>query len=256
MVNDTRDTLRGAFTFNSEFFRQFHARHDVFLRGVILIVVVALIAALPSFVIALVQGLNRQPATSASQAYDQAMRQAAPFMQSLPPEVVAQMRQGFELGAEVATRIEALPTPIPQPVGRSLQTLAGWLSRPFGGATFPLAAAALGTWLGYGILVMLCARLLGGRGDMAGFFGTTSLYAVPHLLNVLNPVPYVGAIVGFIAFVWGAAIYVKATAISQEVTLERAILMVVLPLLVVLALLILLAIALISVIAIAAGRPG
>jgi hypothetical protein len=257
MADELLGTLRGALTFNTDFFRRFHARHDVFLRGVVIIALVALVAALPLFVINLVNGpSNRSGGANAfTQQYQQALQRMMPFMQGMPPEALAQMNQGLEVGNEIAARIEALPAPIPRPIGRALEALGNWLSKPFAGATFPLAVAGLGTWLGYGVLVMLFARLLGGRGDMAGFFGTTSLYAVPHLLNVLNPVPYLGPLIGFVAFAWGAAIYVKATAVSHELTLERAVLAALLPLLVVLTIVIVLGIGLIVVVAItAAGR--
>jgi hypothetical protein len=257
MAQDVLETLRGALTFDGDFFRSFHARHDVFLRGVILVVLVALIASLPLFIMDLVNRLGNgsNPAGAVTQQMQQAMQGMAPFLQNMPPEARAQMNQGFEVGSEIATRIAALPTPIPRPVGSGLQALGRWLSRPFARAGFPLSVASLATLLGYGLLVMLFARLLGGRGDMAGFFGTTSLYAVPHLLNFLSPVPFLGPLTGFIAFVWGAAIYVKATAVSHELTLERSLLAVLLPLLVALAILVLLALGLIVVIAIlAAGR--
>jgi hypothetical protein len=254
MADEFLGTLRGVLTFNTDFFRRFHARHDVFLRGVVVVALVALIAALPLFVINLVNGLS----TRGGQANEftqqqQALQRMMPFMQGVPPEVLAFMKQGFEVGSEIAARIEALPTPIPRPIGRGLEALGTWLSKPFAGARFPLAVAGFGTWLGYGVLVMLFARLLGGRGDMAGFFGTTSLYAVPHLLNVLSPVPYLGSLIGFVAFAWGAAIYVKATAVSHDITLERAVLAALLPLLVALTILIVLGIGLIVFIAIAAA---
>jgi hypothetical protein len=255
MADEFLGMLRGALTFNTDFFRRFHARHDVFLRGVVVVALVALIAALPLFVINLVNGLSTRggQANEFMQQYQQALQRMMPFMQGVPPEALASMNQGFEVGSEIAARIEALPTAIPRPIGRGLEALGTWLSKPFAGARFPLAVAGFGTWLGYGVLVMLFARLLGGRGDMAGFFGTTSLYAVPHLLNVLSPVPYLGSLIGFVAFAWGAAIYVKATAVSHDITLERAVLAALLPLLVALTILIVLGIGLIVFIAIAAA---
>ena len=157
-------------------------------------------------------------------------------MQNLPPDVrdqlLSQIRQGFQTGQAIAARIEALPTILPRPVGRGLEALGKWLSRPFGGAVFPLSVATLGTWLGYGIWVTLMAKLLGGRADLPGFFGTTSLFAGPHLLNILGPVPILGPLAGFIAFVWGIGIYVKATAVSHELSTERALLAVLLPILI------------------------
>jgi len=255
MADEFLGMLRGALTFNTDFFRRFHARHDVFLRGVVVVALVALIAALPLFGINLVNGLSTRggQANEFTQQYQQALQRMMPFMQGVPPEALASMNQGFEVVSEIAARIEALPTPIPRPIGRGLEALGHWLSKPFAGARFPLAVAGFGTWLGYGVLVMLFARLLGGRGDMAGFFGTTSLYAVPHLLNVLSPVPYLGSLIGFVAFAWGAAIYVKATAVSHDITLERAVLAALLPLLVALTILIVLGIGLIVFIAIAAA---
>ena len=255
MADEFLGTLRGALTLNTDFFRRFHDRHDVFLRGVVIITLVALIAALPLFIIDLVRDLSNRggQANEFTQQYQQALQSMLPFMQSMPPEARAQMNQGFEVASEIAGRIEALPTPIPRPIGRALQALGNWLSKPFAGAAFPLSVAGLGTWLGYGVFVMLFARLLGGRGDMAGFFGVTSLYAVPHLLNALSPVPYLGPLFGLIAFAWGAAIYVKATAVSHELTLERAFLAALLPLLVALAILIVLGVVLIVFIAIAAA---
>jgi hypothetical protein len=98
---------------------------------------------------------------------------------------------------------------------------------------------------------MLAARLLGGRGGLAGFFGTTALFAVPHVLNVFNMAPYVGGVLGFIAFAWGAAIYVKATAVSHELSIERALLAVLLPVLVAFAIAILVALVAFGLIGIA-----
>ena len=255
MVREVLDTMRGALTLDGDFFRRFHARHDVFLRGVVLVALVALIAALPAFIIDLVNHLSRptNQADAVTQSFQQAMQNVAPYLGSMPPEALAQINQGFEVGSEIAARIATIPTPIPRPVGNALQTLGNWLSKPFANAGFPLSAASLATWLGYGLLVMLFARLLGGRGDMAGFFGTTSLYAVPHLLNFLGPVPLLGPLTGLIAFFWGAVIYVKATAVSHELTIERSLLVVLLPLLVALLISILLGLGLIVVIAIVAG---
>ncbi len=253
MVDRLVATARGVLAFNTDCYRHFHSRHDVFLRGVVLIALVALIASLPLFVIDLVNDASNRGArvSGFTQQYQQAVQSMLPFMQNLPPEALAQVNRGFEVGSEIAARIEAVPTPIPRPIGRALEALGNWLSKPFAGDAFPLAVAGLGTWLGYGIFVMLFARLLGGRSDMAGFFGATSLYALPHLLNVFGPVPYLGPLLGVVAFVWGVAVYVKATAVSQELTLGRAAWAAFLPLLLALAILMLLAIALIVFIALA-----
>jgi hypothetical protein len=83
---------------------------------------------------------------------------------------------------------------------------------------------------------MLVAKLLGGRATLARFFGTTALFAAPHVLNIFGPLPFVGALLGLLAFLWGVGIYVKATAVSHDLSGGRALLAVVLPVVVVLAL--------------------
>src|SRR5512133_87392 len=133
MADEFLGTLRGALTLDTDFFRRFHARHDVFPRGVAIVAVVALIAALPLFIIDLVRDLGYRSgqANEFTQQYQQALKGMQPFMQNLSPTAQAQMNQGFEVGSEIAARVAALPTPIPRPIGRGLQALGNWLSKPF-----------------------------------------------------------------------------------------------------------------------------
>jgi hypothetical protein len=233
-------TVRGALLFDTAFYHEFSQRNDVFLRGVIIVLLVALVASIPAFVINFANGLRGSAATPAepneiSAGFDQALRQLQPALQNLSPDVremvVAQIRQGFVMAVDLGTRIQRLPTILPRPIGGGLRAIGAWLSVPFGGSFIPLAVATLGAWLGYGLWAMLAAKILGGRSDLAGFLGTTSLYAVPHLLNVFSVVPVLNTIVWLVAFAWGLAIFVKATAISHEMSLERAVLAVFLPVL-------------------------
>jgi len=244
-MSDWIRIARGALTLDTETFTAFRARGAVFFRGFLLIVALALIVGLPTLVIDTVHGLRGDTATEIADAtagFEQGLAQAIPFMQGIPSDVreqiLAQVRQSFQLGAQIGSEIAQLPTILPRPLSAVLEAVGKWLSTPFGGAGFPLAAATLGAWLGYGIWVMLAARLLGGRAGLAEFFGVTSLFAVPHLLNIFDRAPFVGGVIGFIAFLWGAIIYVKATAVSQKLSIERAILAVLLPLLVAVVLLI------------------
>lgn len=222
------------------------ARSDAFLHGFLVIVAVALVAGLPAFVLDLAHGGGATEVADAAAAradVRQALETAAPVLERLGmgTEARAQIVQGFDLGLTIGTEVTALPTRLPKPFGAIFRAVGGWLSRPFadrGG--FPLAVAALGTWLGYGIWVMLFAKLLGGRGALHGFFGSTALFAVPHLLGVFGRVPVLGAVLGVVAFVWGVVIYVKATAVSHALSFERALLAVALPLMILLLLIILL----------------
>lgn len=231
----------------TDVFARLAARPDVFLRGFLVIVVVALAAGLPSLALDLVDGVQAaEPADSSVDRLSLDLPGLAPLLEQMGvpaaerDQILAQVGQGFELGQRIATDIAALPTVLPQPAAAVFQAVGGWASRPFADGSFPLAAATLGGWLGYGVWVMLSARLLGGRGGMQGFFGVTALFALPHLLLLFGRVPILGGVLGVIAFLWGAAIYVKATAVSQRLSVGRAFLAVISPLLVVIVLIALL----------------
>ena len=250
-----------AVIFRTEAYQRLSDRRDAFMQGFVVIVIVALLAGLPGFVTQFVKGL-RPAATEISDTqagFRQAMDMITPYLAQagVPAEMQAQIlqqaQQGMEMGLKMATQIQDLPTALPRPVGTTLEAVGAWASWPFSSASFPLGTAVLATWLGYGIWVMLAAKLIGGRGGLTGFFGATALFAVPHVLDIFRWVPWVGSALGFIAFVWGAAVYVKATAVSQHFSAGRALLAVLLPLLVAIVLGLLLLIGLIVVIAISAS---
>ena len=250
-------TVRGALTLDTQTFTAVRDQRDAFFRGFLLILLISLIAGLPFLAINTAAGIRGEfsdrEMADVTADIERGLRQALPFMQGIPEdvreEILAQVRQGFAMGMGVGKQIADLPTFLPKPISAFLEAFGAWASRPFADSGFPLAGAALGTWLGYGIWVMLAAKLLGGQSNMARFFGTTSLFALPHLLKLLAPIPYLGGVLGFVAFIWGAVIYVKATAISHELTAERALLAVLLPLLALIILLLLMGLGLGGIIA-------
>jgi hypothetical protein len=255
-------TVWDAALFRTDAFTGFRDRRDAFFRGFLIIVIVALIAGLPVLVTGLVKAFR--PAAeltevdNAMKGFEQGLAQVAPFLGGIPAgsldQILEQIRQGMQMGVDIATQIMALPTILPKPLGGIFEATGAWLSRPFTTAGFPMSQAVLATWLGYGIWVMLFAKLLGGRATLARFFGTTALFAGPHVLNILAPLPVVGFLAGFVAFVWGVAVYVKATAVSHELSGERAVLAVALPLVVAVIVAFLLAMGLASFIIIATNR--
>ncbi|MGQ9490211.1 MAG: YIP1 family protein [Anaerolineae bacterium] len=215
------------------------SRPDAFLQGFLAVVLVALIVGLPVLVSDLA-ALRRVPEPADTAAALSGVRQALDAAATafdalgLPPAVRDQAReaalQGFELGLRLGSEVAALPTPLPRPVGALFRAAGSWAARPFAAGGFPLAAAALGTWLGYGVWVMLFAKLLGGRGTLHGFFGATGFFALPHLLHLFAGLPVLGAVLGVVAFAWGVVIYVKATAVSHQLPMAQAALAVALPL--------------------------
>ncbi len=233
-------------------------RRDAFWLGLTIVAVVALLIHIPALIGDIYAGLQAQPTAvemdQAMSEIEQAVQQLRPLFSELPAEVVDSLvtsfKEGLRLGFEIAGKIETLPTYLPRPVDRTLQAVGRWVSRPFAGGGFPLANVSLGAWLGYGIWVMLFAKLLGGRGTLAGFFGATALYAAPHALRVFAFAPAIGPLLSTIAYLWGLVIYVKATAVGHRMSIERALLAVLLPALSVLLLAIMVATALATMLAI------
>jgi len=256
-------TLWDAALFRTEAYERLRDRRDAFMQGFFVIVVVALLVGLPGFVTQLARSFRPPEAeiADARSGFQSFMDGITPFLgqMGLPAEaqgpILEQAKANFESVATMIAEIEALPAILPRPMGKTLEAFGAWVSHPFGAAGFPLSAAVLATWLGYGIWVMLAAKLMGGRGTLTGFFGTTALFAVPHLLDFFRWVPYVGAFLGFVAFIWGLAIYVKATAVSHQFRPALGFLAMVLPVIVV-AMLSILAIFGVGAVALIAGLAG
>jgi len=57
---------------------------------------------------------------------------------------------------------------------------------------------------------------------------------VPNLLQIFSFLPFLGPIMVFVAFLWGAAVYIRAVQISQDFSGGKAVLISVLPMLIVL----------------------
>lgn len=245
-MSDWLHMLGNGLLFRDAPFVSLRERGDAFLQGFLIIVVIALLVGAPTFVSDVAAGLRPNTAEvemdKAMSEVDQVMQQMQPFLSNIPGATsdlfLSQIKDNMRFGFDIAKKVDALPTALPRPLNRVFEAVGKWVSRPFASEGLPLGAAALGTWLGYGIWVMLCAKLLGGRGTLTGFFGATALYAVPHVLSFFAFVPVLGSILGFIAFFWGLALYVKATKSSHQLSLERALLAVLLPALAVLLLVI------------------
>ncbi len=250
--------------FRNEAFTGLRDRRNAFLQGVLIILVIALVVGLPTLVGDFITGLRPTAVEAemdkAMSGIDQALQQMQPFLGNMQSgaadAIIGQIKENMRFGFEIARQVETVPTFLPKPLNKFFETVGKWLSQPFAGSGFPLAAVTLGTWLGYGIWVMLFAKLLGGKGTLTAFFGATALYAVPHLLSFLAFVPILGGVLGFIAYFWGLAIYIKGTATSHQLSLERGLLAVILPVLILLLLVFIGAAGLATLIAISAAGGG
>lgn len=212
--------------FKHEAYARHVARADALKRGLALLVSVTLLAGIVPLIINVIGDLRptsvearRREAEQGIQEFINSldtMRQFLDVPQGFERQAIAYIRAGTRMGF----RIEALPTRLPKPVGGVLKDLGGFLSLPFN---------RLAGWIGYTIWVLLVAKLLGGRVTASQMLGATALYAVPHVLGILDFVTCLGGILGLVATVWGIAIYVKAVAAANDFSIGRAIVATVVP---------------------------
>jgi hypothetical protein len=214
------------------------SRPDAFLRGFLVILAVGLVAGLPEVVGDVVRGFGAPAVIEPSDvqldlveplAAIRAWMHSSGLPQGMIDQILVQIEENVRVAGSIAAQVQLADTILPRPLAQGFIALGAWLSRPFANSSLPLTTVTLATWLGYGVWVMLAAKLLGGRGSLHGFFGSTAFFTAPHLLTILSPVPVVGGILGIIAFLWGLIIYTAATAASHRLSMARAVLAVFLP---------------------------
>ncbi len=227
-----------ALLLRSAAFTRVAARPDAFLRGLLVILAAALLVGLPAAVGNVIDGFGPPAVVEPSDLQDSLTEPLAtirPWLQSagVPADmldrILSQIENNVLLAGSIAAQVQQADTALPRPLAQGFMALGGWLSRPFANSPWPLATATLATWLGYGVWVMLVAKLLGGRGTLHGFFGATAFFAAPHVLTVFSSVPALGSVLGVVAWLWGLVIYVVATAASHQLSRGRAVLAVFLP---------------------------
>ena len=138
----------------------------------------------------------------------------------LPIDAQHELVRNLAAWLDLRRELDGLPRPLGRQASHVWQGLAHAFSAPY---------RRLALWLPYSLMVLATARALGGRALLTEMLGTTALYVVPHLLDVLHGVPVLGPFLGLIALAWGALVYLKATMIANELDAPRAVLAAVLP---------------------------
>jgi len=206
-MTELLNTVRGVIALDIPTFVRFRDSEDVFRRGVTILVLVALVVGMVAFLVDFIGSLMAPPFEAEMAEARQAFEQ---WLQFMPPEAAEAFKEQFlsyfEASMEISRGIAALPTRFPKVLSNLFQALGHWVSRPL---------TMLGGFLGYGIWVMLAAKLLGGKGRLQEFLGTAALSSVPYLLLVLEKVPCLGSLVGFVAWIWGTIIWIVATAVTH-----------------------------------------
>jgi hypothetical protein len=220
------DFIRGVITLDEQTYREFLASENVMKRGFLVLLLCFFIGTFPIFGQTLI---NTWRGFSAEEALSFQDQFAEMFQLFQPPgegaEDFGNFMPDFVAGMNMGVEIDHLPTPLPRPIMAFFRAVGAWSSAVLG---------YLGPWLGYGVIVLIFAKLAGGRGILNLFFGLTALFAVPNLLQIFSFLPILGPIIILVALFWALAVYIRAVQISQNFSGGKAALITVLPLLIVL----------------------
>ena len=218
----------GALTFKTETYQQFKHAADVFLRGFIVLVIVALIVG------AFQVGLEKlAEAVTPTPTLAQVQNQVAEgFGQSYmgPAEMRPMIESYIRSGVEMVYNITALK---PRFVPRGVTSFLEWIGETI---STPLQFGWIGWLLLGGLFVHLAARWLGGKGTIAQLLGLGALAFLPRLLDVLSALVQlvvnltgvsalglIGSLIGWIVLIWSVGMYIKATMVAEELSLGRAV---------------------------------
>jgi hypothetical protein len=244
MVGEMLQLARGALFLDTQTFVAQRETRDAFRKGVLLVVIITLLAGSLSFIVSTVKGFLPPKWDAQREEVEDQISQVFEFLPfDMDAKTEGMILGSIEAGLDIGFEIAQLPTPLPRPAKDFLQALGGWITAPL---------LRLGGWMGYALWVLLVAKLLGGRATLSQMLGCTALYVAPQILTILQVISCLGPILGFVAFVWGLVIYVKATAVANELSSGRALLAVILPAAVLIGLVSLVAIPVVLLIVIAA----
>jgi hypothetical protein len=233
-MSQLTQTIRSALLLEDDAFERMRDAENGFARGLMTIVAISLIVGLVVSLVSFVGAVRTSPAQEVAQ-FQQGMQQMLDQMRAFGAFgndeefwriFTENWQAGLAMGSKIA-EVAVRTTPAPQPVVDLFQALGRWLSYPFGW---------ISTWMFYGVLTLLFAKLLGSTATIREMLATTSLVAVPHLLDAFGFIPYIGSLVGIIAFFWGLAIYAKGAAVANRFDLGRALLAIAAPFIILFAL--------------------
>jgi hypothetical protein len=217
-------------------YEEWRERPNLFLRGIVLILIISLVAGIVTFAVDLVARVRPVDMTKIQEEIDEALElqfRWNPAWQEMDPDVRRMMDEMMDLIVPMVRDLTKIESPLPRGLVGFFQAVGGWLSR---------GLAALGGWMFYGALVLIAVNLLGGSAKLPDFLGMASLYVIPGLLGLLAPIPCLGALLGLIGLVWSIVVYVKAVSVASGLDGGKAVLAVFAPFVALLLLGILLAI--------------
>ena len=208
-------------------FQDWSERPNVFLRGIVLIILVTLVAEIIVFGVNLVNQVQPVDLTIIPEEMNRWYETQSQWTPEMGPEFRKFWEGMMDVMFPMMRDLSEIKAPLPQGIIGFLDAVGGWLAR---------SVAAIGGWLFYGALVLIAVRLLGGKAKLPVFLGTIAVYIVPGLLAILQPIPCLGFVLALVGTVWSIVVYMKATSVVTGLDAGRSIVAVVAPVLVITAL--------------------
>ncbi len=215
-------------------YREWRERPNVFLRGLLLILIVSLVTGLVGFGILLVSEVRPPDAAEIREQIREGIEMQEQFNPGLQDPMARRMVDDVvDTLVPMIVDIANIRPPLPTGVAGFFVALGSWLSG---------ALAAIAGWLFYGALVLVAVNLLGGSAKLRHFYGTVAVYAIPGLLALLGRIPCLGPILVLVGTIWAIVMYVKATSVVSGLGIGRSVVAVLAPFVVLLLLAMILAI--------------
>jgi hypothetical protein len=217
-MSATFNTLLRTLVLDDGAYQEWRERPNLFLRGIILILVVTLIAGFIVFAVDMVNSVRPVRAAEIEKQIREGFEMQERFnpgLRDMPPEVRAMMDDMFRIVTSMVTEIVSVDTFLPRGVSGFLGAVGRYATA---------ALASLGGWIFYGALVLIVVNWLGGSAKLPDFLGMVSLYVIPGLLGLLRPVPCLGALLALFGLIWGIVVYVKAISVASDLDVGRSVL--------------------------------
>jgi hypothetical protein len=203
IVNYFRLVIQALFLRN-EAYEEMREAPNPFVKGLALIVVVAILFSLAGIVGDALEWATMPDLGKIQEEVWKEVR-GGPWFDDIPP---AQRAQAMAIAEQVYSTVWQITrsfTPSP------LSAAVGVITNPVG--------LIIG-WLIYGFLAHIFAKLLGGTGTFGQTYGTTALAVSPRILNLVTLLPY--AVVGGVAGTWALICNYLALKSAHRLTPARA----------------------------------
>ena len=203
----------GALFLRDEAYAEMRDVPNPFVKGLILIVLVAILVSLVAIVGTVLEWATTPNFRRIQEAVWEGMMRM-PWVKEIPPgereRVLGMIRAQYDFGWGIARQFA------PHPLRAVIEVITTPISLVVG-------------WLVYGLLAHFFAKVLGGRARLGQTYGCTALAVSPRVLNLVSILPYTA--IGALATIWSLICNYLALKNAHELSPGRAFWATVLPIL-------------------------